>query len=242
MTGISHPALSHGAEYYPAPPKHVPPPAVGVTREPMHAASEQLTPRNPAQEGAAERNRVEGGTRPEPRPASAPSLPLARVPVRQSGTGPRLFLRYLFACGAGPQQSEPELAPAARSSREAGRAAPGPSISGCSAAASLLAAPPGTGQASGKARSGRPGAVGWPRAFPLREPSAPLVFARAAGLAGGQRGGGRGAALSGVLGSLVPGHPAFLLGLQPGGSQTWSIPVSFHPALGKVLFCGSKPS
>lgn len=165
MTGISNPALPHGAEYYSASPKHVPPPAVGVACERMHAASEQLTPRNQAQEGAAERNRVEGGTRPEPRPAPAPSLPLARVPVRQPGTGPRLFLRYLCACGAGPQQSEPELAPAARSLQEAGRAAPGLSISGCSAAASLLAAPPGTGQASGKARSGRPGAGGGPGPF-----------------------------------------------------------------------------
>ena len=152
VIGLSHPALSHGADYNPAPPKHVRPPAVGVARELMHAASEQLTPRNSAQEGAAERNRAEGGTRPEPRPAPAPSLPLARVPVGQPGTGPRLFLRYLCACGAGPRQSEPELAPAARSSREAGRVAPGPSISGCSAAASLLAAPPGTGQASGERR------------------------------------------------------------------------------------------
>lgn len=103
VTGISHPALPNGAEHYPASPKHVRPPAVGVAREPMRAASEQLTPRNPAQEGAAQSNQAEGGTRPELRPAPDPSLPLARVPVGQLGTGPRLFLRYLCACGAGPR-------------------------------------------------------------------------------------------------------------------------------------------
>lgn len=102
MAGISHPLHPHGAGYHPAPQKYISPPAVGVANEPVRAALEQFTPRNPAQEGAAERNRAGGGTRPEPRPAPAPGFPLVRVPVRPPGTGPRLFLRYLFACGAAP--------------------------------------------------------------------------------------------------------------------------------------------
>ncbi|XP_050007668.1 NAD-dependent malic enzyme, mitochondrial isoform X2 [Alexandromys fortis] len=69
------------------------------------------------------------------------------MPVRPPGTGPRLFLRYLCACGAVPPGR------ASRSWRRLpgaygrpGEAAPGSSITGCSTAASLPAAPPGAGQ------------------------------------------------------------------------------------------------
>lgn len=119
--GLSHPPRLHGARHHPASQKHIPPPAVGAAHEPLRSASEQLTPRNPAQEGAAGRNRAGGGTRLEPRPAPVPGLPLACVPVRQPGPGQLVSLRYLCGCGAGPRQSKPELAPAARSSREAGQ-------------------------------------------------------------------------------------------------------------------------
>lgn len=119
--GLSHPPRPHGARHHPASQKHIPPPAVGAAHEPLRSASEQLTPRNPAQEGAAGRNRAGGGTRLEPRPAPVPGLPLACVPVRQPGPGQLVSLRYLCGCGAGPRQSKPELAPAARSSREAGQ-------------------------------------------------------------------------------------------------------------------------
>lgn len=146
------------------------------------------------------------------------------MPVRQPGRPAPLFSATSARVGRVPGRVSRSCRRSARSSREAGRAAPGPSISGCSAAASLLAAPPGTGRASGKAQSGRPGAMGWPRAFPLREPRTPLVFARAAGLADGQRGGGEGCSSlggSGLAGARTPLFP-------PRTPARW-LPALEHP-------------
>lgn len=58
VAGISHPSRPHGTGYHPALSKHIPLPAVGVAQESVRATSQQLTPRNPAQEGAARRNRA----------------------------------------------------------------------------------------------------------------------------------------------------------------------------------------
>lgn len=135
VAGISHPSHPHGTGYHPALSKHIPLPAVGVAQEPVRATSQQLTPRNPAQEGAARRNRARGrdeaGATPHTRsqppigPCACPSArhwsaPLSPLPQRvwggppaeQAGAG--AGCRELTGGQAGRRQGRASRAVAAR--------------------------------------------------------------------------------------------------------------------------------